>query len=102
MYEFAIVVLLGIAVVKLVDTIAERTSLGSLHTALTVGTGIVVVWALDFSLFAQWDVSVRNEALAYAGTGLMVAAAGYAAAYMLERARELTARRTTPQITKAA
>ncbi|HEX2050643.1 MAG TPA: hypothetical protein VHJ34_08440 [Actinomycetota bacterium] len=102
MYEFAIVVLLGIAAVKLVDTIAERTGLGSLHTALTIGTGIVVAWALDFSLFAQWDVAVRSDALAYVGTGLMIAAAGYAAPYALERVQELTTRRTTTQVPKAA
>ena len=79
MYEFAIVVLLGTGSFKLVDMINEYVDLSKVHTILTIALGVVVAWALDFSLFAQWGIEVRSDALSYVGTGLMIAAAGYAA-----------------------
>jgi hypothetical protein len=51
-YEFAIVVLLGIGVFKLVDMLNEYVDLTKVQSILTIALGAVVAWALEFSLFA--------------------------------------------------
>jgi hypothetical protein len=88
-YEFAIVVLLGIGTFKLVDMVDEYLNLSKIATLFTIGLGILVAWALDFSLFAQWDIAVRSDIVAYVGTGLMIAAAGYAAPKVFEHVAEI-------------
>jgi hypothetical protein len=88
-YEFAIVVLLGIGVFKLVDMLNEYVDLTKVQSILTIALGAVVAWALEFSLFAQWAIPVRSEALGYIGTGLMLAAAGYAAPKVFEHVAEI-------------
>ncbi|MDQ3619495.1 MAG: hypothetical protein M3516_09045 [Actinomycetota bacterium] len=103
MYEFAIVVLLGIGTFKLVDMLTEYVELSKIQTILTIALGIALVWALDFSLFAAWDIPVRSEMLGYVGTGLMVAAAGYATPQLFEHVAEIFGRRrTTSPVSRAA
>lgn len=104
MYEFAIVVLLGIGTFKLVDMVTEYVDLSKAQTLATIALGAVVAWALEFSLFAQWNIPVRSEALGYVGTGLMIAAAGYAAPKVFEHVAEIIGhpRRSEPPVTKAA
>jgi hypothetical protein len=88
-YEFAIVVLLGIGSFKLVDMLNEYVDLSKVHTLLTIAIGVLVAWAVDFSLFAQWGIAVRSDALGYIGTGLMIAAAGYATPQVFEHVAEV-------------
>ena len=103
MYEFAIVVLLGIGVFKLIDMLNEYTDLSKVQSVLTIGLGALVAWALQFSLFAQWGIEVRSETLAYVGTGLMIAAAGYAVPQVFEHVAEVIGHRTdTTRISRAA
>lgn len=96
MYEFAIVVLLGIGTFKLVDMLTEYVDVSKIQTILTIALGVALVWALDFSLFAAWDIPVRSDIVGYIGTGLMVAAAGYATPQVFEHVAEILGRRRTP------
>ena len=101
MYEFAIVVLLGIGTFKLIDMLNEYVNLSKIQTVLTIALGAIVAWALEFSLFAQWGIPVRSEALGYVGTGLMVAAAGYATPQVFEHLAEVIGHRKATAV-KAA
>jgi hypothetical protein len=92
-YEFAIVVLLGIGTFKVVDMLNEYVDLAKVQSLLTIALGALLAWALEFSLFAQWDIAVRSEALSYIGTGLMIAAAGYATPQVFEHVGEILGHR---------
>lgn len=94
MYEFAIVVLLGIGVFKVIDMLNEYVDLSKVQSILTIALGAVVCWGLEFSLFAQWDVPVRSETVGYIGTGLMLAAAGYATPKVFEHVSEILGNRS--------
>ena len=103
MYEFGIVVLLGIGTFKVVDMLNEYVDLSKIQSILTIALGALVCWALGFSLLAQWNIEVRSELLGYIGTGLMVAAAGYATPQVFEHVAEVLGRRTsTTRTVKAA
>ncbi len=102
MYEFAIVVLLGIGLFKLVDMINEYVDLSKVHTILTIISGVGVAWALDFSLFAQWGIGVRSELMSYVGTGLMIAAAGYATPQVFEHVADVIGNRRGTRTARAA
>lgn len=102
MYEFAIVVLLGIGTFKLIDMLNEYVDLSKIQTLLTIALGAIVAWAIEFSLFAQWGIPVRSEALGYVGTGLMIAAAGYATPQVFEHLAEVIGHRRATTVTKAA
>lgn len=94
MYEFAIVVLLGIGVFKVIDMLNEYVDLSKVQSILTIALGAVVCWGLEFSLFAQWDIPVRSETVGYVGTGLMLAAAGYATPKVFEHVSEILGNRS--------
>ena len=102
MYEFGIVVLLGIGTFKVVDMLNEYVDLSKVQSILTIALGALVCWALGFSLFAQWNIDVRSELLGYIGTGLMVAAAGYAVPQVFEHVGEVIGHRTNTRTVKAA
>ncbi len=102
MYEFAIVVLLGIGTFKVIDMLNEYVDLSKVQSILTIALGAVVCWALEFSLFAQWEIGVRSEALGYLGTGLMIAAAGYAVPQVFEHVAEVLGHRRDTRIARAA
>ena len=102
MYEFAIVVLLGIGTFKLVDMLNEYVDLSKVQTLLTIALGAVVAWALGFSIFTLWDVPVRSETVGYIGTGLMIAAAGYATPKVFEHVGEVIGHRRNSSLPKAA
>jgi hypothetical protein len=70
-HEFAIVVLLGIGTFKVVDMLNEYVDLTKVQSIFTIALGALIAWALEFSLFAQWEIPVRSEVLGYIGTGLM-------------------------------
>jgi len=74
MYEFAVVVLLALATVKVVDFLSDNVPLFERFRSLL--TFIVAVGAtvwLDYSLFQGWDVAIRNETLGIWITGFVVA-----------------------------
>jgi hypothetical protein len=76
MYQFAVIALLALATVKLVDFIVDflpSDDRGVMRSLLTFVVAIGGVWALDFSMFAGWGIDLRNENLALAATGLVVA-----------------------------
>ena len=89
MYEFAIVVLLGIGTFKLIDMLNEFVDLTKVQSILTMALAAVVSWALGFSIFEHWNVAVRSETLGYVGTGLIMAAAGYVTPKVLEHVAEV-------------
>lgn len=77
MYVFALMVLLGLVVMKLVDLVGHLTT-AKLHPAvkviLAVLIGVLGAYAFQFSLFTAWGIEVRSAAVGYAGTGLAIAA----------------------------
>ena len=101
MYEFAIVVLLGIGTFKVVDMLNEYVDLSKIQSILTIGLGALVAWALEFSLFAQWEIGVRSETVGYVGTGLMIAAAGYATPQVFEHVAEVLGHRREARVRAA-
>lgn len=102
MYEFAIVLLLGIGVFKLIDMGNEYVDLSKVQSLLTIALGAVVAWALEFSLFSAWGIDVRSEALGYVGTGLMIAAAGYATPQVFEHLADVIGHRREGRAARAA
>ena len=102
MHEFAIVVLLGIGTFKVVDMLNEYVDLAKVQSILTIALGALVAWALEFSLFAQWNMEVRSTALGYIGTGLMIAAAGYATPQVFEHIGEVLGHRKGEKHVRAA
>lgn len=102
MYEFAIVVLLGIGTFKVIDMLNEYVDLSKVQSILTIALGAVVCWALEFSLFAHWNIAVRSETMGYVGTGLMIAAAGYATPKVFEHLAEVLGHPRASSHSKAA
>ena len=102
MYEFAIVVLLGIGTFKVVDMLSEYVDLSKIHTLFTIALGVAAAWMLDFSLFAAWDIPVRSAELGYVGTGLMISAARYAVPQVFEHVAEVIGHRRETRMPKAA
>lgn len=102
MHEFAIVVLLGIGLFKLVDMVTEYVDIKKVNSLFTLVLGVLVAWALEFSLFAQWGITVRSEFLGYIGTGLMIAAAGYATPQVFEHVAEIIGHRRDTRVRTAA
>jgi hypothetical protein len=102
MYEFTIVVLLGIGTLKLVDALETYVDFSKFRSTLTIALAIALAWALEFSLFEAWGVAVRSDLVAYAGTGLMIAAAGQAVPLVLAWAPEIIGRRREAPVSRAA
>lgn len=76
MYTFAILALLALALVKLVDFVVDYSGLretGALRAVLTFVGALAGVWLLDYSVFAEWGVAIRNESVGIWMTGFMVA-----------------------------
>ena len=73
MYDFAVVVMLALAVVKVVDFLADSIGqLTRMRSVLTFLAGLGAVWALDYSLFDRFDIAVRSRASGIWMTGFMV------------------------------
>ncbi len=74
MYDFAIVALLALGTVKLVDFLSDYIPpMKTWRSLLTFIAAVGVVVALDYSLFAGYDIAIRNETLGVWVTGFMVA-----------------------------
>ena len=78
MYAFAIMALMGLAVLA-VATIADRyLSLASeLWALVLVGLGIGGAWLVDLSIFTAWGIPVRANWIGVTLTGVIVAGAAY-------------------------
>jgi hypothetical protein len=74
MYDFAVVALLALAVVKAVDFVTDNLGdMKRMRSLLTFVAGIGVVWLLDYSLFDGWGIAIRNGDTGMWMTGLVVA-----------------------------
>jgi hypothetical protein len=74
MYQFAIVALLALAVVKVVDFIdGTIPAVSGFRSVLTFVFGLASVWALDYSLFEGFGIATRNSDMAMVMTGFIVA-----------------------------
>ena len=73
MYDFAVVAMLGLAVVKVVDFVADTVpQLHRMRSVLTFLAGLGAVWALDYSLFDRFDIAIRNRSTGVWMTGFIV------------------------------
>jgi hypothetical protein len=72
-YDFAVLALLALAVVKLVDFVCELIDQKGLRTPLTFVAGIGVALLLDYSMFTGWDVAIRDADAGSWITGFVIA-----------------------------
>jgi hypothetical protein len=76
MYDFAVIALLAVGVVKVVDFLSDSfDQLHRMRSVLTFLMGLGSVWALDYSVFDRWAIAVRSHASGVWMTGLMVCGA---------------------------
>ncbi len=74
MYQFAIVALLALAIVKLVDFIDGAVpAVTGFRSVFTFVLGLGAVWALDYSLFEAFGVATRSRDMGIIMTGFIVA-----------------------------
>jgi hypothetical protein len=72
-YDFAILALLALAVVKVVDFVCELLGRSGLRSPLTFVAGVGVALLLDYSMFAGWDVAIRDADMGTWVTGFAIA-----------------------------
>jgi hypothetical protein len=73
MYEFAVVALLGLATYKVVDLLTELVpSLTKVRSLATFVLAVLAVVALDYSVFAGFGITVREQWIGTVVTGLIV------------------------------
>jgi hypothetical protein len=74
MYQFAIVALLALATVKVADVLCDYFAMLERFRSLLVFVLAIgsIVW-LDYSVFAEWGVAVRDDTLGVWMTGFLVA-----------------------------
>jgi hypothetical protein len=73
MYDFAILALLALAVVKLVDFVCELVDSKGLRSPLTFVAGVGLALLLDYSIFAGWDIAIRDADVGTWVTGFAIA-----------------------------
>ena len=74
MYTFAVILLLGLALFKIVDTFEDLApGTAKLHGLLTLGIAVIGAFAIDFSLFDGWGVALRENWMGTFLTGAAVA-----------------------------
>lgn len=75
MYHFAVVALLGLAILKLADLLVELLpSLGKTRTLITFAMAVAATVAVDYSLFAGFGVELREPWMGTWATGAVVGA----------------------------
>lgn len=73
MYEFAVIALLGLAVLKVAELLEEFVpNLTRFHTLLTFLFAVTAVVAADFSIFAGYHIPLRESWMGTWATGLIV------------------------------
>ncbi len=79
MYDFAVVALLGLALAKVMDLVSRLTGIeGTVRVAGSFVVAVLAVWAIDYSVFASWEIDVRETWMGPVFTGLVVAGLGAA------------------------
>ena len=74
MYDFAIVILMGLALFKVVDLVEEFVpQLTKFHLLLTLVLAVLGAVLLDYSVFSNWGIELRNADMGTWITGLMIA-----------------------------
>ena len=74
MYTFAIVVLLGLALFKVVDLLEDLLpALARFHTLVTLVLAVAGTVAMDYSMFSAFHVTLRNSWMGSWTTGLIIA-----------------------------
>jgi hypothetical protein len=74
MYDFALVILMGLALFKVVDLVEDVVpQLTRYHLLITLVLAVAGTVVLDYSVFANWGTEIRNADLGTWMTGLMVA-----------------------------
>lgn len=95
MYQFAVVALLGLAVLKVVDMIEDLVpGLARFRAVATFAVAVAAVVALDYSVFAGFGVSLRDATIGTWVTGLIVGS--LASAWQAALGWLGSAERTTP------
>jgi len=75
MYHFAVAALLALATLKVVDLLEGlMPAVARFRSLLTFALAIGVAVALDFSVFAGYDITVRETWMGTWGTGLIIGA----------------------------
>jgi hypothetical protein len=75
MYHFAVAALLALATLKVVDLLEGLSpSVSRVRALLTFALAIGVAVALDFSVFAGYNIPVRETWMGTWGTGLIIGA----------------------------
>jgi hypothetical protein len=73
MYHFAVVALLGLAVLKVTDLLGELVpALARVRTLLTFVLAVAAVVAIDYSIFNGFGIDVRENWMGIWATGFMV------------------------------
>jgi hypothetical protein len=78
MYQFGTVVLLGLVVAAVVELVRHLGTPRSARAAavvrpvLALGLGVLLGWALDYSMFAAWGVRFREPWMGTVTTGLVI------------------------------
>ena len=74
MYTFAVTVLLGLAVLTVVDVLADLVpGLSHRRSVVTIALAVVGAFALDYSLFKGFGVALRETWMGTLLTGVVVA-----------------------------
>ena len=73
MYHFAVVALLGLAVLKVVDLLEDFIpGLTKFHTLITFALAIGACVAADYSMFRGWGIQLRSQWMGPVATGLVI------------------------------
>lgn len=74
MYHFAVTVLLGLALFKIVDLVEDHVpALTRWHAVATMVFGVAGCYALDYSLFSGFGIGLRETWMGSVFTGLVIA-----------------------------
>jgi hypothetical protein len=73
MYQFATIVLMGLAVTAAVNLVRQfgETSRG-LRIFLDLVLGVLLTWATNYSMFGPWHIAFRNQWMGPVVTGLVI------------------------------
>ena len=73
MHHFAVVALLGLVVLKALDSVVDLApGTGRVRSLLTFALGVTVAIVLDYSLFSAYAVTVREPWMGTVATGLVI------------------------------
>lgn len=106
MYQFAVVALLGLAVLKVVDLVEELVpGTARFRTLATFVLAVAAVVAIDYSVFAGFDIALRESTMGPWVTGVIVgslASVWHAVLSWLRSPERLTHDTTRPERARIA